>query len=112
MMTMAAKLLQSPALRQRGPQTSVPMLRPLPNPTPAREALQHALTLLETPDDPAALVAARQAAWNAVGLIPYPWQAPDCESTRQGWQTPTCLSPGCTRCAAYEVGNPMHADDH
>jgi hypothetical protein len=115
MMTVAAKLMRSQPARRYTRYTRLlaanPRSRPVPNPMPARMALQHALALLETPDDPAALAAARQAAWRAFGLIPYPWQAPGCESTRQGWRTHTCLDQGCTRCAAYEAGEPMPEDD-
>lgn len=115
MMIVAAKLMRSQPAWQHPRSTGLLAAnlgpRSVPNPVPARKALQQALALLETPNDPAALAAARQAAWRAFGLIPYPWQAPGCESTRRGWRTRTCLDQGCTRCAAYEAGEPMPEDD-
>lgn len=110
--TVAARLFGEHFSQPRGSADSWSAGKPpppghVPDTRPARRALHQALALLDTPNDPAALTRARQAAWHAFHLVPYPWQAPDCENTRRGWGTPTCLDQGCTRCATYEAGYPL-----
>lgn len=83
--------------------------RRTPDVTAAREALSRALRLL---NDPQSLDSARDEAQRAVAAIPYLWRAPHCNQRRRNLNRETCGQTTCTRCTAYEAGDPMPAGDY
>jgi hypothetical protein len=83
--------------------------RRTPDVAAAREALSHALRLL---GDPQTLDSAREEAQRAVAAIPYPWRAPHYNQRRRNLGRETCGQPTCSRCAAYEAGEPMPVGDY
>jgi hypothetical protein len=77
--------------------------------TAAEAKLQRALELLREPR-PGALAEAHRAAQDAVEAVPYPWKQPHCNEYRQRMQSPTCVNPTCTRCAAAKAGEDLGHD--
>ncbi|MFE6904582.1 hypothetical protein ACFVFJ_48865 [Streptomyces sp. NPDC057717] len=85
----------------------LPPPRRTPNTEAARQALYRALTLLNDQGNPQALEDARRAAQEAAEAVPYRWEQPYCAEYRRNMAEDTCRQPTCTRCAAYEAGDPM-----
>ncbi|MFB8000245.1 hypothetical protein ACFC4G_46715 [Streptomyces sp. NPDC056002] len=85
----------------------LPPPRRTPDTEAARQALLQALRHLDSHNDPQALDRARKAAQKAAEAIPYRWEQPYCAEYRRIMAVDTCRQLNCTRCAAYQAGDPM-----